>query len=336
MTLSSPDMLAESATTKTFCNCLAQQRNLDPVGHARAFEDAFILEAPLPWGRHITQQAGTLPQPVIDLLDLWLQQYRAGQGYLHCPLLVAPDPVYSVDGHRRVMFYTQPNGAFAAFDKVEYLAPTDSVGQLIWAWYQDRDSLPRFDRYCVPDTGTTRDLLICTHGAVDAACAKFGYPIYKELRDHYSSEGLRVWRVSHFGGHVFAPTLLEMPGGHYWAYVGPEQAQRIARRTGDAAALRGHYRGWAGLENGFLQAADFALWQRHGWRWLATPRNGTIVAQDDGAVPTWASVRITCQAPPTDRATSIDLRVEVSRQVETEHSTGQDATTHYPQYRVTG
>jgi len=39
--------------------------------------------------------------------------------------------------------------------------------------------------------------LVCTHGNVDVACSRFGYPIYEKLRKEYSDENLRVWRCSH-------------------------------------------------------------------------------------------------------------------------------------------
>lgn len=89
------------------------------------------------------------------------------------------------------------------------------MGTLAWALYEAREQLPTFERYRVPDADKVRDILVGTHGTIDVACAKFGYPLYRHLRDTYADEGLRVWRVSHFGGHVFAPTLMDMPTGHY-------------------------------------------------------------------------------------------------------------------------
>jgi len=321
-------------TPKAYCNCLAQQRGLDPVGHAGDFEDLVVLEVPLPWKLDMLQQAGPLPQPVIDLMDLWLQQYCAGDGYPHYALVVAPDPAYSRDGFRRAMFYTRPAGTFARFDKTEYVVPRDAVGALVWSWYQDRERLPEFERYRATESGNTRDILVCTHGNVDAACAKFGYPLYKHIRDTYANDHLRVWRVSHFGGHVFASTLLDVPTGHYWAYVEKEQAEQIVRRDGDVSTLRGHYRGWAGFDSGFLQAAECDLWQRHGWVWFDCARSGKVIAQDEGDDPTWADVCIRYRAPGDRAGTSVMLRVEVSRYVETELSTGADATYAYPQYRI--
>jgi hypothetical protein len=315
---------------REYCNCLALERKLNPVGSAGAFDDAIIIEAPLPWRRDMTQKAGTLPQEMIDLLALWLQDYYAGKGYPHLPLVVVPDPAYSREGYRRVMRFTRPQGMFARFDKVEYLVPVNELGTLIWALYHDRSSLPRFHPYRVPSAHNVRDILVCTHGTIDAACAKFGYPLYKHMRDTYTDELLRVWRVSHFGGHVFAPTLMDMPTGHYWAYIEQAQAAAIVRREGDVAALRDHYRGWAGISSGFGQTAECELWQRYGWRWFDYCKSCEIISQD----AQWADVRIRYAEPGDARETVVDQRVEMSHSVETEASTGDTHRYPYPQYRI--
>ena len=222
------------------------------------------------------------------------------------------------------MFYTRPAGLFARFDKVEYLVPDDEFGPLVWSLYEDRAALPRFESYRVPEADHIRDMLVCTHGTIDAACARFGYPLYQHMRDTWTNDHVRVWRVSHFGGHVFAPTLVDMPVGHYWAYVENKQAAQIVQRAGDVAALRGHYRGWAGMDGGFLQTAECELWQRCGWSWFDYRKSGVILAQNDASedAPQWADVRLHYAAPDDLAETMIDMRVEVSRTVETPHTSG--------------
>jgi hypothetical protein len=328
-------MIAAPTTSKAYCNCLAMESGLRPSGHAGDFQDAFILEAPLPWKLDMMQKAGALPQTVIDLLALWLQEYYAGKGYPHRPLVVAPDPEYSREGYRRVMFYTRPEGAFAEYEKTEYCVPDADAGDLIRAWYQDRGCLSQFEQYRTPDADVTRDILICTHGTVDAACAKFGYPLYKYMRDHCASGALRVWRVSHFGGHVFAPTLMDMPHGSYWAYIDRAQADQIAQRSGDVAALDGHYRGWAGVEDGFMQAAESVLWQMHGWDWFNWRKSGQIIASDDAEQPSWADVQIR-YTTPEGKTGAYDVRMEVQQYIETIVTTGDERRHNYPQYAAAG
>lgn len=121
-----------------------------------------------------------------------------------------------------------------------------------------------------------RDLFVCTHGARDACCGKYGAALQLELDAMVSagtaskSTPLRVWRVSHLGGHRFAPTLLDLPSGRYWGAVdsaalpalveGPERAQ--------FGALRRCYRGWTGLDSAAQQVAEAEAWQRLGTDWL--------------------------------------------------------------------
>ena len=328
-------MDSEHTTLKAYCNCLAMDKGLDPGGYAGNFDDAVLIETPLPWNREIYHKVNPLPQEALALMALWMQRYHETGAYRHRPLLIAPDAEYSRTGYRRVMFYTRTTDKIATFDKVEYSVPQEALGGLLWAFFEAREDLPRFEAYRTPDADNVRDILVCTHGTIDAACAKFGYPLYHALRHHHTNEALRVWRVSHFGGHVFAPTLIDMPTGHYWAYVEETQARQIVMRCDDVAALRGHYRGWAGVEDGFLQAAERELWQMHGWDWFVWPKRGVIVLQDaDTQHPTWAEVRIEASTPDGTRY-AYALRVEVSRYIETITSTGNENTHRYPQYTIT-
>lgn len=327
-------MTIKDVPIKDYCNCLALERGLDPVGYAGTFLDSIVIEIPLPWKRDLYFDEKVLPQGIRDVQAKWQKHYEETGEYRHRPLVIAPDDEYSHEGYRRVMFYTRPAGLFAQFDKVEYLIPIDELGALVWSLYEDHAELPRFEPYRVKDAEDIRDILVCTHGTIDVACAKFGYPLYKHMRDVYANEQLRVWRVSHFGGHVFAPTLMDMPTGHYWAYIEKEQAAQIVRQDGEARALRGHYRGWAGLDDSFQQTAECALWQQHSWDWFRYPKAGETIAQDAASEePEWGEVRMHWSATGGIE-TSSQMRVEVSHKIETHPSTGKDTIYAYPQYKV--
>ena len=216
---------------KRYCNSLAKARGLDPGRHAHGFKDAIVVEKPLPWRYDTMQNAVPLPQEVINLLQVWLRAYHNGKGYPHLPMAIATDPKYSCPGFRRVMPFTRPAGLMARLDEVEYLVPENEAGPLIWSLYRDRDRLPEYERYRQPEQERTGgDILVCAHGTVDVACAKFGYPLYRFMRDRFSAMQRRIWRVTHFGGHFFAPTFIDLPTGHYWAYVDEAKAIQIIRR----------------------------------------------------------------------------------------------------------
>lgn len=321
--------------TKNYCNVAAQALSLDPGGYGGHFDDAVLIETALPWKRDIYQTAGGLPQEAIDLLALWLKRYRESGIYPHRPLLIAPDEAYTRPGYRRVIYYQRPVGLWSRFERQEYLVPDDDTGLLLWALFEEKESLAHFQQYRVRTQPASRDILVCTHGTIDVACAKFGYPLYRHLRDEFADEDVHVWRVSHFGGHIFAPTLIDMPTGHYWAYVGEKQAGQIMRRDGDVSALRGHYRGWAGAENGFAQAAEREVWQQKGWGWFDTAKSCAEMDGDPNEEdPQWAEVRID-SSPGHGASNSYRVRIEVQSKLETAPSSDETKIYTYAQYAVT-
>jgi hypothetical protein len=225
-------------TTPTpFCNVLAREKGLDPVGYAGACDLFVTFELPLPWPYGLWKSAG-MPGEIRKLIEVWYGGTDVPRPRLR-PLAVAPDPVSSSPGFRRVMVHRRPEAPFADFAKDEYLLPETELGPFVWTLLLDPDELPAFEVYREPSRDT-RDFLICTHGAVDAACAKFGFPLYRELCRHRGARGgteVRVWRVTHFGGHVFAPTLLELPAGRYWAYMEGDRPARLVARSGDVGGV---------------------------------------------------------------------------------------------------
>lgn len=321
-----------------FCSLCAREAGLDPIGSADSYRHLLAVEIPLPWPLAMYERPGPLPEELIELRRRQIEAYYQGQTLSMTAFAIAPDAAYSQPGMRRVLSFRRPEGAFAAFAREEYLAPEAELGPLCWALLFDHDRLPDFARYRLPDTGT-RDLMVCTHGNVDAACAKFGFPLYRDLRRLADESGgrLRAWRVSHFGGHVFAPTLIDMPEFRYWAYVDRETAELLATRRGDIARLRGCYRGWAGLESPLLQAAERELLLRFGWAWLGYLKQGKILAQGEATAsgePAWAEVRIDYAAPDGRCRGTCLARVELERHIATPHSSNSPETYPYPQYTV--
>lgn len=323
--------LTQTNLIKEYCNCLALDRGLEPVGYAGNFTDAVLVELPLPWKVDMYTDDKIIPVEILKLLDLWRQRYMEGLPYDHSPLVIAPDKAYSQEGLRRVIFFKKPEGAFSQYTRSEYMIPPEQVGPLVWALHEAPENIPNFEAYRLAGVENVRDILVCTHGTVDTACAKFGYPLYKHLRDHYDDDQTHIWRVSHFGGHVFAPTMMDMPTGHYWAYIEQPQAEQIMQYSGDVDNLRNHYRGWAGIGNGFLQTLEFDLWQEHGWDWIHYPKRGEILTQDPS--DQWADVKLEYTLPQGETVT-VQARVEVSHTLETKTNTGRDHTYAYPQYRV--
>lgn len=335
--------VTQTSDLSRFCSVCARQAGLDPAGQAHSYELVLGVELPLPWPETMYDTPGILPQELLDFRTLIIESYQRGEPIYKASFFLAPDPAYSQPGFRRVMAYRRPESAFASFEQEEYLIPEEECGPLCWALLAEPDSLPRFADYLQP-ASPVRDLMVCTHGAVDAACAKFGYPLYRYLRqiaDHASTP-VRVWRASHFGGHVFAPTILDMPEFRYWAYIDREQAKQIVERNCVTSDLYENYRGWAGFENPFLQVAERELFVRYGWEWINYLKQAEVLAQGSyeaeeaqGDKVTWLDAKIDFRSPDGAFQGCYQIRVEQHSYVETIHSSKNPATYRYPQYRVT-
>ena len=125
-----------------FCSVLAREKGLDPIGMAALFPYFLILEAPLPWHHNVLGTAD-IPPEVPALIKALRAEYPRRWARVR-PLLIAPDPAYSVPGHRRVLYLRHPAASvddpflplpddappFAAFLKSEYVVPEAEAGAL--------------------------------------------------------------------------------------------------------------------------------------------------------------------------------------------------------------
>ncbi|MFZ5826244.1 MAG: sucrase ferredoxin [Bacillota bacterium] len=307
-----------------YCSVVSRAAGEDPAGTAGSYGLFFLLEVPVPWEREIWKTPG-FPDGLFDLAAAY--QERGVSLRLLC---IAPNPVHSRPGMRRLMILRRPEGPMARYEREEYLLPPGDVIGLIRATLDEAPTAP-FAPYQVDVTGL-RDLLVCTHGTVDAACGRYGYPVYEQLRDRYASDSLRVWRVSHFGGHRFAPTLLDLPEGRWWAHIDPEALDALVHRTGPVGELRAKYRGWGALATPFEQVLERELFEREGWAWVDALKESQVLERcPEGR---WAEVRLGFRSPDGTHQGRYQGRVEVSHQVMTGLVSGKGPEP-MPQYRVT-
>ena len=104
---------------------------------------------------------------------------------------------------------------------------------------------------------TTPTFLVCTQGSHDGCCGTFGEALAEAIsltRPRYD-----VRRVSHTGGHRFAPTLLALPSGRMWGFADIELVDRIAEGNETSADLLERCRGWWGAGSGAAQVAECAV-----------------------------------------------------------------------------
>jgi len=80
-------------------------------------------------------------------------------------------------------------------------------------------------------------VLICTHGAYDSCCGKYGVPVYKEIQ---KNRDLTVWKSTHVGAHRFSANMVMLPEGIYYGRVGNENGRDI---------IESHLKGEIRLDN---------------------------------------------------------------------------------------
>lgn len=261
----------------TFCSAVSEASGEDPAGSAWALRRMALVELPLPWpynvleGRNIPAGLGEL------LMEIWKTDGPA-TGMIG----IAPDEAYSVEGMRRVIDLRQGDTLAGPYRRAEYLVPAEEVVEHLRRLAFEPDHPAVTVREIEVDPAA-RDFLVCTHGAVDACCATYGYPMYKLMRAMAgrATTPVRVWRGTHFGGHRFAATALEAPEGRYWGRLKAEMLSSLIHRTEPARELRGNYRGWAALDNRFWQIAEAELLATAGWGWTGA----TITGVDGEADP---------------------------------------------------
>jgi hypothetical protein len=86
-------------------------------------------------------------------------------------------------------------------------------------------------------------LLVCTHGKRDRCCAKYGRPLYDELRAE--AEPHWVWQSTHVGGDRFAGNLVCLPEGLYFGRVGRSSVWPLLDDYLGGRIDLAHYRGRA-------------------------------------------------------------------------------------------
>jgi hypothetical protein len=274
-----------------FCNEWAMQQGEQTIGTASSYDRFLMVEVPTPWAPKIAESRGMPPGLVPVLL-------RAGEAGLSLRFqAIVPDPAWRKDGQTRViLFALARTGPFTiGYRRSEFILPTDQVAALVEALLFAPEGAPAFASFAV-DPGPVRDLFVCTHGSQDAACGRYGYPLYEQIRCAYADgQRLRVWRTSHTGGHRFAATLLDFPDGLSWGHIQAADLPALIERTAPPAALAGRYRGNLALRTHWEQHVERAALLEIGWDWLRWAKRGEVLAMDEAAG--WARVRIDWQDP---------------------------------------
>jgi hypothetical protein len=242
-----------------FCSRLSAERGLPPIGSAGCYDAILAFELPSPWTPKLAGSAAS-----DERLDAAI--HSIGKRAKNVRLL-ALEPAEDLrrsrgEGSSRVLHFFRAGERFSEYARRDYDVPRAELAAVLEALAGTGQALSKSHEV---EPGV-RDILVCTHGARDACCGKFGYGFYVEMRGLAALRGgdTRVWRTSHLGGHRFAPTLLDLPSGRIFGRLEPGDAEAVLD-GGDRllARLTAIYRGRCSLPEP-AQIVERELWLRSG------------------------------------------------------------------------
>ncbi len=246
--------LLPAADESPRCAAFARELGLAPAGTAIRADTVIIIEAPLPWPMPV--KTHPYLDGLMDLLD-----------GTDAPARILAAVPTGDDGLVRVRCFTR-DGASARRRVYELPGPSqlpEFVAALLAGEQSARDLMTQYaaDETISPD----QTVLICTQGSHDVCCGSEGTRLAIEATAHFgaSSSDVEVLRVSHTGGHRFAPTGMTLPDGRMWAGLSMDLLINWFDRAGEPSDYAPLCRGWWGADTGFAQTAEVAVFAAGSW-----------------------------------------------------------------------
>jgi hypothetical protein len=254
---------------KFFCSDYSRQVGEEIICSATNYQTYILVECPTPWMSEAFNSKW-----VPDNLRVLVAEVQRSKQPIRF-LLIANDESHRVK-ETTVLIYQKQIGLGNGYHKQEFKLPNiEQVAGLVQKWlsgvkidYQIQNNI-------------TRDILICTHGSHDQCCARYGNSFYFHANKTISElqfDHVRIWRSSHFGGHRFAPTAIDLPEARYYGVLDQDSLKSILTRTGDLQFLNKVYRGW-GILPPALQILEREIIFIQGWNWFNNKVAGKILEQ---------------------------------------------------------
>jgi hypothetical protein len=284
-----------------YCNLVSAISGEHVIGNAPLWHTSVALEVPMRnW--EVTRDRANMTPHRLETLG---RAAKLGHGF--GLLLFETAATKCSRTSMRVVVTRRETNTPGGYSSTTYEIAPDNVDALLEAALLEPARLEAFAR--VESPREERLLLMCTHARVDAACAKFGIPLQRYLERLQGSDVIAA-RCAHFGGHRFAPTLVELPSNRLWGRLTKATLETLATRRGDLEMLlTTAYRGWAALD-GFTQFVEQRAWLETGWDWLTYRVSGRVTACEGAfdplrfvyptgleSPPAWVQVRLEALRP---------------------------------------
>ena len=252
---SSIDYLLPATDSSPRCAPFNRSLGVDPGGTSIAADLVLLVETPLPWPKPAVGHP--IPAGLIAGLAAGGEQGKRSRVLSTVPGAITgvkDSSVIGVVAFRRSARSTLV-AEFRAEDETELAALGERLGAELINPSIDTTSY---------ETMTDQVIVICTQGSHDVCCGSEGARLAEELENNLIP-GLNVYRVSHTGGHRFAPTAMTLPDGRMWANLNRASVEAILARDALSADQIGNCRGWWGVPTGPAQLAERAVFAKLGW-----------------------------------------------------------------------
>ncbi len=240
-----------------FCSEMSRQAGEPLIGSATPCQIYVLIECPFPWTSN-PFESKSVPQNLRDLVKF----ANKDESVMPIRFLLIQGQSRTKDGVKVLIYQQQPGEFCQGYQRSEWhVNCMEQVAGLVRG-YLAGEAPPSEN-----STSQIRDILICVHGSHDKCCAKHGIPFYREAIAEWDLQEVRLWQTSHFGGHRFAPTLIDLPDGRYYGRLTQTALRSILTRTGELKSLNQFYRGWSILPR-CLQVLESELTLRYDWKWF--------------------------------------------------------------------
>lgn len=273
------EALLPAADESVRCSVHAASMDLHPAGTAISAHCVILVDTPAPW-----------PKPVFN------HEHLTGVG----------GKLADADGHPiRVLASAPRFGKDLMATAFRRIGDSTVAAELTLGDRTAAEAVTAFSNTADPRLveGATEvsanAILVCTQGSHDICCGSEGAALAGRITADYRLAGFTLFKVSHTGGHRFAPTAMTFPDGRMWAFVDVDQLSEALNRTGPAADVAPWCRGSWEAPNPRCQAAEVAALAHTDW-----PGGSASFEEIDDDI-----VRVTRD----DR--TVDVRVQVSRDI---------------------
>ena len=247
------------------CSEITRELKLDSGGTALKADFFLAVDVPLPWPKPVFDHQ--LLTGVVELLDSYSSSVR----------LLASVP--ENNDHLIVTVYELKQDVHQTKSLLHRTQCTFQPSNLLEVLKKVLDGKIKEEFKENLQEEQVRELWLCTQGSHDICCGSAGTALYLEAEENLHE--VKIRRVSHLGGHRFAPTAVTFPDGRMWSHLNMENLQHIFNQTSLDEELIKKNRGWCGSKKGAEQIAEREGLLLYGWKWDKYHRKTMVIVEDD-------------------------------------------------------